>query len=59
MTEQQGAETRVSNTGSNSQTGYSVGIDWLAYKHDRLHTGREVADILSALESLAGDQDRL
>ena len=56
MTEQQGAETRVSDTGSNSQTGYSVGIDWLAYKHDRLHTGQEVADILSALESLAGDQ---
>jgi len=56
MIEQQAVKTRVSNTGSNSQTGFSIGVDWLTYTHDNLRSGDEVNDVISALESLAGDQ---
>lgn len=56
MTEKLAAKTRISNTGSDSQTGFSVGIDWIAYTHNQLRTGLEVTEILSALESIAGDQ---
>lgn len=56
MTKRAAAKTRVSNTGSNSQTGFSIGVDWLTYTHDALQTGAEVDDIIRALETLAGDQ---
>ena len=51
------AETaRVSNTGPDSQKGFSVGLDWITYTHDQIRTGQEVRDIISAIESLARDQ---
>lgn len=56
MIEVKGGKTRASNTGSQSQTGFSVGIDWLTYTHDQLKSGAEVRDIISALEALASDQ---
>ena len=56
MIEQQAVKTRVSNTGSDSQTGFSIGVDWLTYTHDNLRSGDEVKDVISTLETLAGDQ---
>ena len=47
---------RSSNTGPDSQTGFSIGVDWVTYTHDQLHTGREVKDIIGFIESIANDQ---
>ena len=56
MVKKVAVKTRVSNTGSDSQMGFSIGPDWLTYTHDNLRSGDEVKDIISALESLADDQ---
>ena len=56
MSKQQAAKTRVSNTGSNSQSGFSVLIDWLTFILTRIESGVEVTDIIRAIETLAGDQ---
>jgi hypothetical protein len=56
MIERKGVETRASNTGSGSQIGFTVGPDWVTVIHDRIQSGSDVIDLISALESLAGDQ---
>jgi hypothetical protein len=56
MSKQAAVKTRLSNTGSDSQTGFSVGIDWLTFTLATIHSGVEVTDIIRALETLAGDQ---
>lgn len=48
-------ETRISNTGSESQKSFSIGVDWLTFSFDGIKTGLELKDILNALETLASD----
>ena len=56
MSQQIAVKARVSNTGPDSQKGFSVGLDWLTISLDVIKSGSEVDDILKALEALAGDQ---
>jgi hypothetical protein len=56
MSKQAAVKTRLSNTGSDSQAGFSIGIDWLTFTLDRIESGVEVTDIIRAIETLAGDQ---
>jgi hypothetical protein len=51
-----GKKTRISNTGSDSQNGFSIGPDWFTLLFTKIETGQELRDILKSLESLAGDQ---
>lgn len=48
-------KTRASNTGSQSQNPFSIGVDWLTFSFNAIETGLELQDILNALETLASD----
>lgn len=56
MSKQAAVKTRVSNTGSQSQIGFSIGVDWLTFTLAKVHSGAEVEDIIRSLETLAHDQ---
>ena len=56
MSKQKAKKTRASNTGSQSQIGFSIGVDWLTYTHTQVQSGQELDDILKALATLASDQ---
>lgn len=56
MAEGFGKKTRVSNTGSISRSGFSIGVDWLTFSLNRIQSGADVEDVLKALETLADDQ---
>lgn len=56
MSQQIAVKARVSNTGPDSQKGFSVGVDWLTFSLDVIKSGLEVDDILKSLETLADDQ---
>lgn len=49
-------KTLVSNTGLNSQTGFSVAVDWLDVTFRNVHAMQAVEDILSEAEALLADE---
>jgi hypothetical protein len=49
-------EPCVSNTGLNSQTGFSVGVDWLDITYRNIPTLQVVEDVLSEVEALLSDE---
>lgn len=49
------AQTRVSNTGLDSQPAFQVGIDWLDITFRNVPTRADLDDILAEIEALTGD----